>query len=270
MSGIHFVDGKFKPSYINPITGMPYDVNWIFLEVTDDDSYNLFSGGNANVLRLAISKKCDSWQYRVCDFIEYELSYGKHIILSISKDDYEDAKQVYKEHSFKDNFLRPYEKNILVHSTTLDGFKSILQDKALKSWNMLKQEGTINESKPIGALLGDHEEYSDYIMFTHGGVTGEIIVNSKHHGRIIMSKNEEYVPGARLYFDAELIAKDGLLIRDGGHIKVKNNLPLEKYLMWYATIDNIDMKGLKITPYNFAMESDKEFERLFSIELEKR
>jgi hypothetical protein len=266
---IHFVNEKFEPNHINPITRKPYDANWILLELTDDNSYYMFNGGCNFVFRLAISKKCDDWQYRVFDFIEYELSYGKHIIISISKNDYEEAKQIYENHSFNDDFLRDYEKHILVHSTTLYGFKSILKDNALKSWNILKKEGKITEPKPIGVLLGDHDEYSDYIMFTHGGVTGEIIINSKQHGRIIMNENEEYVAGARLYLDAELIAKDGLLVRDGAHIKVKNNLPLEKYLIWYATIDNIDMQRLKITPSNFSMMSDKQFERLYSIKLEQ-
>lgn len=269
MGTIHFVNEKFVPNQINPITREPYDTNWIFLELTDDSSFYMFSGGNDFVFRLAISKKCADWQYRVFDFIEYELSYGKNVILSISKNDYEEAKRIYEDHSFKDDFLRDYEKRILVHSTTLSGFKSILQDRALKSWNILKKEGKTNEPEPIGKFLGDHDEYSDYIMFTHGGVTGEIIVNSKQEGRITMNKNEEYVAGARLYFDAELIAKDSLLVRDGAHIKVKNILPLEKYLMWYATIDNIDMQGLKITPFNFAMMSDKHFEGLFSKKLER-
>lgn len=269
MGTIHFVNQNFVPSNINPITGEPYDTNWIFLELTDDSSFYMFNGGNDFVFRLAISKKCDDWEYRVFDFMEYELSYGKNIILSISKNDYEEAKRIYDGHSFKDNFLRDYEKHILVHSTTAFGFKSILQDRALKSWNLLKNEGKIKEHEPIGKLLGDHDEYSDYVMFTYGGVAGEIIVNSKQQGSIIMNKNEEYLAGARLYFNAELIAKDGLLIRDGAHIKVRDTLPLEKYLMWYATIENIDMQGLKITPFNFAMISDNQFEKLFSIKLEQ-
>ena len=40
----------------------------------------------------------------------------------------------------------------------------------------------------------------------------------------------KYRTGARLYFDAEKMARDGLLIRDGFHIKVKDSLPLAPYL----------------------------------------
>ena len=267
MKNIHFVNPSFEPTYINPITGKPYDGKWIFLELVDDNSFYIFNGGNDFVFRLAISKKSDDWQYRIFDFIEYESSYGKQIILSIDNNDYEEAKEIYKNHSFTDRFLRKNEKRILVHSTTLFGFNSILKDKMLKSWKILKSEGKIKEAYPIGKLLGDHEEYSDYIMFTNGGVTGEIIVNSKMKEKVTMNINEEYEPGARLYFDADLIANDGLLVRDGAHLKVKDMLPLDKYLLWYATIDNINLNQLQITPANFSKTADKEFENQFFIKL---
>lgn len=137
----------------------------------------------------------------------------------------------------------------------------------LKSWNILKVEEKIKESHPIGKSLGDPIEYSDYIMFTNGGVTGEIVVNSKMRRKITMNINEEYKPGARLYFDADLIAKDGLLIRDGTHLKVKDMLPLDKYLLWYATLDNINLNQLQVTPANFSKMADTEFENQFSINL---
>ena len=43
------------------------------------------------------------------------------------------------------------------------------------------------------------------------GVTGEIVVNSKQQGKIVMSTDAEYLTGARLYFDAKRMAHDGLL-----------------------------------------------------------
>lgn len=267
MGNVYFVGENFITAHINPITEQPYDNKWIFLELVNDDSFYIFSGGNDFVFRLAISKKCDDWKYRIFDFIEYELSHDKQIIISINNKDYEDAKKAYKGHSFTDNFLRKHEKRILVHSTTLSGFNSILHDEMLKSWHILKSEGKIKETYPIGKFLGDPIEYSDYIMFTNGGVTGEIIINSKMKSEIAMNIDEEYHPGARLYFDAELIANDGLLVRDGAHLKVKDILPLDKYLLWYATIDNINLNQLQITPANFSKTADMEFENQLSIKL---
>ena len=48
-------------------------------------------------------------------------------------------------------------------------------------------------------------DFSDYIMFGDG-ITGEIIVNSKQQGKIVMDENSEYLTGARLYFDAQKMA----------------------------------------------------------------
>ena len=87
---------NFVPTYINPITEEPYDDKWIFLELVDDNRFYMFNGGNDFVFRHAISKKCDDWQYRIFDFIEYELSYDKQIVISINNRDYEEAKRVYK------------------------------------------------------------------------------------------------------------------------------------------------------------------------------
>ncbi|MEE1503284.1 MAG: hypothetical protein UGF89_03435 [Acutalibacteraceae bacterium] len=127
----------------------------------------------------------------------------------------------------------------------------------LKSWNKLN----IPEKEPIGKQLGDPVHFSDYIMFG-GGVSGEIVVNSKQSGKIVMDIDAEYKTGARLYFDAEKIAKDGLLVRDGAHIKVKDCLPLEPYLIWTATWENVGLERQISTPRIFAKLSDEKFENI--------
>ncbi len=66
----------------------------------------------------------------------------------------------------------------------------------LKSFNRLGIPG-----EPIGVKLGDPKDFSDYIMFG-GGVIPGIVVNSKQKGMITMNVNEDYMPGARFYFDA--------------------------------------------------------------------
>lgn len=71
--------------------------------------------------------------------------------------------------------------------------------------------------------------------------------------------NEEYTPGARMYFDAKQLAENGLMVRDGLHYKVRDRLPLE-YVLFTATINNIFLKD-KITPKTFSEEADKEFFR---------
>lgn len=131
----------------------------------------------------------------------------------------------------------------------------------LKSWNLLKTEKAITEEQPIGIQLGDPPDFSDYIMFG-GGVIGEIVVNSKQQGKIVMDTNTEYLTGARLYFDAKRMAQDGFLVRDDYHLKVKDLLHVEPYLTWTATWETIGLANQVSTPRIFAEQADKRFQSI--------
>ncbi len=76
--------------------------------------------------------------------------------------------------------------------------------------------------------------------------------------------NAEYRTGARLYFDAKRMAQDGLIIRDGCHLKVENTLPLTPYLIWAATWDVVGLKGPISTPKSFSEAADDMFNRIYS------
>ena len=79
-----------------------------------------------------------------------------------------------------------------------------------------------------------------------------------------MDENIEYKTGARLYFDIQKIAEDGLLLRDGSEIKVKDSLPLNPYLIWVSTWDKIGLPGEISTPKIFAEKSDEFFKKNFN------
>ena len=91
------------------------------------------------------------------------------------------------------------------------------------------------------------------------GVQCELVVASKQNGRIVMDPDEDYQSGARLYFDATKIAEDGLLIRDGAHLKVKDFLQLEPYWLWTATWMNVGIPDRVTTPRIFAEIADRIF-----------
>ncbi len=74
-----------------------------------------------------------------------------------------------------------------------------------------------------------------------------------------MDWDQPYQPGARFYFDMKRIAEDGLLIRDGSEVKVKNTLPLEPYLIWVATVKVLDLNQASVTPRKFAEKADLYF-----------
>ncbi len=250
---------KFVEGNINPVTGKKYDTSWIVLILTKSEDYEKFVGSsNGCAYTLKVSKRKDkNWQMSVGDFISFNKAEGKNVILVMSESDYNEVQSVYSEHSYSDA-LREYEPKVLVHSTSLANWDSIKHDGMLKSWNVLKGELDNFEDEPIGAQLGDPTEFSDYIMFGSGAAC-EIVVASKQVGQIIWDVNATYVPGARLYFNLEKIANDGLLIRDGAHMKVKNKLPLQPYLLFVATADKIDLSGKEITLSSFAQAADKLF-----------
>lgn len=253
---------KLRDNRINSITEREYDDSWIILMLTDSEDYRLMCGReNGCAYTIKVSRaKCEDWQMAVCDFIGFSEANGKNAVLVMSESDLETAKKYYDGHRYNDPFLRENEPSVLVHSTSMSSWELIKNDGMLKSWNRLKSEKVIPEGQqPIGIKLGDPMDFSDYIMFG-GGITGEIVVNSKQHGQIIMDANAEYLTGARLYFDARKMAQDGLLVRDGCHVKVKDELPLDPYLIWVATWDTIGLESQISTPKIFSEQADKQFQ----------
>ncbi len=250
---------------INPITEQEWDSSWIILMLTDSKEYKQLCGSNNGcAYTIKVSRSiCNDWKMSVCDFIDFSESNDKNVILVMSDDELKAAKLQYSDHKYNETILRDNEPLVLIHSTTMSCWEKIKLDGMLKSWNKLKAEKSIDEDRPIGLQLGDPTDFSDYIMFGDG-VTGEIVVNSKQRGKIIMDKNSEYITGARLYFDAKKIAEDGLLIRDGCHLKVKDTLPLNPYLIWVATWKKVGLKSQISTPRIFAEKSDKIFSNRFS------
>lgn len=262
---VYRVKENFIISEINPFTNMPYDSSWIIYQLTESPDYMMINGGaDSTVYTLKVSKKYPQWKMSVFDFLTFQKTYNKNIILSISDQDFEDAESCYSNHKYNDNFLRSYESEVLIHSTTLENWERIERDGCLKSWNMLKKSVETWEDTPVGKLLGDPDDFSDFIMFSGGSnISGEIVVLSKQQGKITMDQNMKYKPGARLYFDAEKIAKDGLLIRDGCHLKVKEKLPLNPYLIWVANWQSVGLEENLSTPKEFAQLSNDTFTKLF-------
>ena len=258
----------YTESEINPFTGRIYDDSWIVYCLTESDDYQMMVGNNiAGVYTVKVSKNYTGWEMSVCDFLQFQESRHKNILLSIGQEDLEKAQQLYKGHKYNDPFLRENEPDVLVHSTTYENWESIKKDRFLKSWNVLNHEKLIWEDKPIGQELGDPLDFRNFIMFSSGSISSEIVVLSKQNGKIMMNQDMTYKTGARLYFDSKKIAADGLLIRDGIHLKVMDKLPLEPYLLWYATWDKVGLNSHISTPKEFTEKSNMMFNYLFKSNL---
>ncbi len=233
--------------------------NWTIVKLTDTDAYGSFCGKNdLGIYTCQINKRNHDWRMAIGDLIDYAGKEEKHIALVMPESDYESVLKCYIGHTCRDLFLRKNERRVLVHSTSLENWRSICQDGHLKSWNRKKER--LDESFPIGHLLGDPEEFRDYIMLGYG-VACELVISSRQKGRIVMDVDDIYLSGVRLYFDAKRLAENGLLVRDGIHMKVKDVLPLKPYLIWAATWENVGLPSRVSTPKVFSELADSEFER---------
>lgn len=238
------------------------DIKAIICSLTDAENYRVFSNKENETYCMKISRLSDTWFYDLCDLIDFYQDTSIKVIINVEESEIQTARELYGEHRFNECILRDYESKILVHSTPWENVDDILYDKELKSWNILKTEKQGWESEPIGAVLGDIEDFSNYVMLSDIQFNNEIIVASKQKQRIDISTEQIYTPGARFYLDAEKMAKDGLLLRDGGHIKVKSRISLEKYLLWYSTTKKLGIDK-ETTPKVFFEKSNEMFLQLF-------
>lgn len=230
--------------------------------LTNSRDYKSFCGLENSIYTVKISKQYKYWYYYLCDMIDFYSDSCVELILDVLDDDIELAKTLYGNHSYNESLLREYEPTVMVHTTTLESYKKIIADGSIKCWNLLKQQKESFEDKPIGSLLGDIEDFSNYVMLSPIDVNNEIIVASKQKGAINTNPNQTYQAGCRFYLDAKKLANDGLLLRDGQHIKVKNEIPLDKYLIWYSTAERIGLP-VETTPNRFFELSNKEFRKRY-------
>ncbi|MDY4139418.1 MAG: hypothetical protein SOY30_08785 [Eubacteriales bacterium] len=245
---------------INPLTGSPWTDDWVVFMLMDSTDTQQLCGsfhGCAYTVKTSRTAHPD-WKMAAGDFMSFHQAAGHRAVLCMSEAEYAEVIACYQGHGHSDRFLRPDEPLALIHSTPPDSWAHIRQDGMLKSWNRLCREGFLQETQPIGRQLGDPADFSDYIMFG-SGVTGELVVSSRQRGGIAMDPSVPYTPGARLYFDAARMAADGLLLRDGCHIKVKDELPLQPYLLFAATWENIGLERAVSSPAAFARQADECF-----------
>lgn len=234
-------------------------IRCVLIESTGYRQFNCFEN---SIYTLKISKNYEYWYYDLCDFINFYKGTDIEVISEISNDDLALARELYGNHQYNEHILREYEPDVMVHSTTKDNVQSILSDKKLKAWNLLCAEKSDWEDKPIGALLGDIEDFSNYVMLSGISQNNEIITASKSNGEINTDVNQSYVAGARFYLNAQKLAGDGLLLRDGAHIKVRDYIDLEKYLIWYSTPEILGVEE-HTTPKVFFELSNKKFNEIW-------
>lgn len=226
--------------------------------LTDSTEYRQFNCFENSIYTIKISKNYEFWYYDLCDLIDFYNYTNIDVVLEVNENELSLARQLYGNHKYNESTLREYESKVMTHSTTKENLESILISKKLKAWNVLSREKPNWENQPIGFLLGDIEDFSNYVMLSLISQNNEIITASKTNGTINTDINQSYIAGARFYLDAQRLASDGLLLRDGAHIKVRNFIDLEKYLIWYSSPERLDIDE-HTTPKEFFELSNERF-----------
>lgn len=257
---IYFAENTWLPSHDNPFTpGGGYGRQWSAF-IYDDSISGSYTNAclGAKVYTLAVKHRCDRDFEKLTDFVEYEASYGRNIILKVPAD----AKSyIIKrlEDSTKSEglIIRPSDAQWVVHSTTRQLWKEINETGALLSPSYLKNTGKVIPEIGIKSLM-EPADYSDYIMLDILDGCGEIVVNSRQLGYICLDPDIHYIPGVRLYFDAHSIISDGMCTRDGLHVlKVFERLPLDKYMI--LAVDDTMLPQQLWTPTTYTEAANEYF-----------
>lgn len=82
---------NFEETNINPITNEVWDASWIVF-MLNNELYRMFvSSINGCAYTLKVSKKYCHWKMALGDFLSYNNSINKNVILVISEQDYHEA-----------------------------------------------------------------------------------------------------------------------------------------------------------------------------------
>ncbi len=132
----------------------------------------------------------------------------------------------------------PFLRKTLVHTTTAEAMSSVISSGALLS-AAARRAGAGGRSLG-GILLGEPEDYDDYVMFSPpSGIGGEMVANSQRLNRLWdPSELADYLPGVRLYLNRPALELLPGTTFDGAHVlKVRGEVALAGALLAVASAD---------------------------------
>lgn len=211
-----------------------------------------------------------SIETRLADFLEYETSHGRKVIVSFPADFDTDVIVDRALANTPDrSAIRPDDPRWWVHSTPLSNWEKIRACGELRSHDRLRREGLSHAGIGLFAF-GEPADYSEYVMLGWALAIGpEHVVSSQQKGYLITEEDTPYEPGVRLYFDGHRIIHDGLAVSDGLHLmKVHDHLPLDPYLVATISAPDVDPNGEveTWTPWTFLQAANQHFISVFVLE----
>lgn len=235
----------------------------------------LASSRNLSVFRLSYAREVNSGakengiftydtnhynkgvQQRIVDFIFYENAKCRYPILL--DEDLMITGNIAAE-KFDTSNLRVYEPKVCVHSSSMENGKQIIRTGALRSQRVLLEDGWL-QTKQLGFTRnGEPDDYLDHInLSSYQSPWPERVVQSNQLGEL-GRWDLTYNPGYRFYFDADLLAQSGKLVRTGApFVKVFGYLPLEKSLGYLGNVCSSSFEEKDWTPDLFTDCSNEFF-----------
>lgn len=262
MAWYRFARPGWTPDQKNPFERDGLASDWAaFLYRPEGPGYGDSVPG-ARIHTLVVRPEKDPGFIRLRDFVQYENSFSRTVILSAPGELLETAGEALEGRwDCRERVVREGDPRYVVHSTTHVAWKSIRTMGLLLSAAQQRRQGMQVTEAGFRPMV-EPPEYSQYVMLDVPEGCGEMTICSRQTGRICRNPQEPYRPGVRLYLDAHRIIRDGLAVRDGLHpIKVKRELALGPYLLAALTPEDVDPGRRDWTPESFARAADEEFSR---------
>jgi hypothetical protein len=162
--------------------------------------------------------------------------------------------------------IRESDEPFLVHSTDRAGWGKIRAAEELTASAFLPKGRNLDalDDQAAAYMRSEPSEYKEYIMLgSLNGPSTEVVVSCFQKGKMILSEDVAYDPGARLYLDNHALIRAGIDVRDGLHLmKVHGHLPL-RYLAAVVTVDDVELPPgqAQWTPRTFTERANSLFAR---------
>lgn len=197
---IYIADSEWNPALPNPFTeNGTYGEDWSsFIYVDSISSFsNVYPGTKVYV--LCFSPAADIEYLRLFDFLRYELSYRRNVIVKFGGG--MNAGEILNRFEQADSVVtwRTADGEVLVHSTTLPAWEQIQRDGGLYSPNLLKKNGKAICEIGLAPML-EPKDYSDYMMLDMPDGCGELVVNSRNLGTVCTDPNVMLYSGGSVVF----------------------------------------------------------------------
>jgi len=231
----------------------------VFLSADDERFSNrrLTNG----VYSVQFGRRTPDLTTRVADFIRYETSMGRTTLLCT---EYPFDVESHVKHALASTPAperpRPRDPRIVVHSTTADRLRSIMDCGAILPAAAVRQR--LPEMALVGfEEFGEPEDYTRFVYFApYGSPVGEVVVHSHQEGRVVTDFDALYTPGGRIYLDFLAMLHDGVLRRDGIHVaKAHGAVALPSFCVDIITAPDIPESSQRWTPGTFSRAADALF-----------